>query len=103
MPDVLAPTPGQGTDVFSPNHPHLCSVTHALSARSLIKIRQAILSNEFVHLHKLLSIKANEEPSQKLAYVNGEIVIKPYTKEAKISIIKTWTTAFLIYTDVFSG
>lgn len=46
---------------------------------------------------KQFSVKANEKPSENLAYDNGEIVIKPYTKVAKISIIEIWTTAFLIF------
>lgn len=35
-----------------------------------------------------------------MAFVNGEIVIKPKTKEAKITNVETWTNAFLIYTSV---
>lgn len=98
---LLAPVPGQGTSGYPPNPSPLCSVTDALGAHLPTNIRQAIYSNEFVHLNKLLPLKANEEPQQQLAFVNGEIVIKPKTKEIKIANIESWTNAFLIYSSVY--
>lgn len=71
---------GQCTDIFPTNPAALNGVTDALGAHIPINIKQAIFSNKFILLHKLLPTKASEKPQQRLVFVNGEIVIKPKTK-----------------------
>ncbi|XP_061167326.1 uncharacterized protein LOC133176185 [Saccostrea echinata] len=87
---------------FYTNTPNaLNSVSDALGVHVSDSLRQNIFDNAFIHLHKLLPLKPNDEPQQQLAFVNGELVLKPKHKEIKITSIETWTNAFLIFTSIY--
>ncbi|XP_062615002.1 uncharacterized protein LOC134276743 [Saccostrea cucullata] len=79
----------------------LCSVSDALGVHVPDNLRQNIYDNAFIHLHKLLPLKPNDEPQQQLAFVAGELVLKAKHKEIKITSIETWTNAFLIFSSIY--
>ncbi|KAK3096962.1 hypothetical protein FSP39_005120 [Pinctada imbricata] len=108
--DALADATSKGTCTLNdgvsnyafPIQPNaLVSVTDALGAHVASSLKSSIFNNEFVHLHKLIPNKANEEPQQQLTLVNGELVIKPKHKEVRINSLDSWTNAFLIYMSIY--
>ncbi|XP_062613568.1 uncharacterized protein LOC134275305 [Saccostrea cucullata] len=104
-PTMLSPGTSGSTNTLSnssattPNS--LCSVSDALGVHVPDNLRQNIYDNAFIHLHKLLPLKPNDEPQQQLAFVAGELVLKAKHKEIKITSTETWTNAFLIFSSIY--
>lgn len=91
-----------GTFVLEENATNsLVSVANDLGANILLSTKEKIWSNDYIDLAKLLHTDPSVEKQHQLVFEDGQIKVKPNSKEKKITNISEWTDAFLIFSAVY--
>lgn len=81
---------------------HVASFNDALGANVSTSIRQKIISGEYIDLSILLSTNLDQDQEQKLLILaNGQLSFAPKSNKSKITDIKSWTDAFLIFASIY--
>ena len=78
-------------------------VTDGIGDNVSTNIRNKILLREYIDLAVLLnnSNSNNTHDNQKLAFINGELIVQQKQNAPKITYIETWTDAFIIYMNIY--
>ena len=66
-------------------------------------LKQKIVAGEFIDLALLLtnSSASDLNNSQKISFIQGELVIQPKQTQHKFTTIETWTDSFIIYMSIY--
>ena len=90
-----------GSEMYTPNV--LSKASNQLGANVSQSLKQKIASGEYIDLALLLSNSSStsSNENQKVAFVQGELVIQPKQSHKKITTVELWTDAFIIYMSIF--
>lgn len=91
-----------GTSVLEENATNsLVSVANDSGANILLSTKEKLWSNDYIDLAKLLHTDPSVEKHHQLVFEDGQIKVKPKSKEKKITNISEWTDAFLILSAIY--
>jgi hypothetical protein len=97
--------PGTGLPIMSTfTQPQYTSrVTDGIGDNVSNNIRNKILLGEYIDLPVLLnnSNSNNTHDNQKIAFINGELIVQQKQNAPNITSIETWTDAFIIYMNIY--
>lgn len=79
----------------------LVSVANDLGANILLSTKEKIWSNDYIDLAKLLHTDPSVENQHQLVFEDGQIKVKPKSKEKNITNISEWNDAFLICSAIY--
>lgn len=88
---------------FSQPSQYIINVSDGIGDNVSNSIKTKIMAGEYIDLAILLtnSNATNMQDQQKIAFVNGELILQPKQNTPKITTIENWTDAFIIFMNIY--